>query len=298
MIVQKFYDYASFEQYYLNGQFAARREFEQNLIEPHAGQESFKFSGICKGCDAYSMFLVDKQFGGVETEKGWQPNWRERLLCQCDLNNRQRAIIHAIKHSVHERREVNDEPLTLYATEQVTPVYQWLVNYFESFKDVTCIGSEYLGEDVEGGTLQDGHIKNMRHENLENLSFADSSLDLIMSNDVLEHVNQPKKALQEIYRVLKPEGELFLSIPFHVKSEQTVRRAEIKQGQLEHYLEPAYHGNPISEQGSLVFNDFGWDFLTQLREVGFADACLCHYWSKLYGYLGEPQYYIWASKTE
>ncbi|MCV6636393.1 class I SAM-dependent methyltransferase [Candidatus Albibeggiatoa sp. nov. NOAA] len=297
MIVQKFYDHASFEQYYLHGDFATHRAFEQALLDKHAEQDSFKWGGVCKGCDAHSRFLIDKEFGGVDTEQGWQPNWRERILCQCNLNNRQRAIIHAVKDTIRTRCESSDEPLTLYATEQVTSVFQWLVNYFKSFENVTCIGSEYLGENIEGGTLQDGLVKNIRHEDLENLSFADSSVDIIMSNDVLEHVNQPQKALQEIYRILKPKGELFLSIPFYLNAKHTICRAKIRDGKLEHYLAPEYHGNPISDEGSLVFNDFGWDFLQQLRNVGFSDVCLCHYWSKLYGYLGEPQYYIWAHKA-
>lgn len=292
MKVQKFYNYNDFKQYAASQQFAKHRQFEQDLMAQHAEQDAFKLTGVCKGCDKHATFLIDKQFGGIETEQGWQPNWRERMLCQCELNNRQRAIIHTIKDSISMRRETGQDTIVLYATEQVTPVYQWLVDYFE---DVQCIGSEYLGENIPGGTVQDGVMPNMRHEDVENLSFADNSIDIIMSNDVLEHVNQPQKALKEMYRVLKPKGEAFISIPFHVASQTTVRRAEINNGQLQHYLEPAYHGNPISEQGSLVFNDFGWDFLNALHEAGFTEACLCHYWSSLYGYLGEPQYYIHAA---
>ena len=113
MIIQKFYDYASFEQYYSNAQSTARRAFEKELIEQHADQESFKWSGICKGCDAHSLFLIDKQYS-IDAEQGWQPNWRERVLCQCHLNNRQRAIIHAIKDTIHLRLQSSDEPLALH----------------------------------------------------------------------------------------------------------------------------------------------------------------------------------------
>ncbi len=290
MRIQKFFNRSAFEQYHTHEQFAHHQAFEQNLIKQHAKEDVFKFSGVCKACDKHAMFLVDKKFGGVETGQTWLPNWRERLVCQCELNNRQRAILHSIKDSVFARQEISTQPLALYATEQITPVFQWLTKHLTT---VRCVGSEYLGENIAGGTVQ----KNIQHENIENLSFAAQRFDLVMSNDVLEHVNQPDKALQEIYRILKPDGELFLSIPFNLNAEQSVRRAAVHDGKLVHYLEAVYHGNPLSEEGSLVFHDFGWDFLDLIRNTGFKEVCLCHYWSKLYGYLGEPQYYIWACKT-
>jgi ubiquinone/menaquinone biosynthesis C-methylase UbiE len=45
------------------------------------------------------------------------------------------------------------------------------------------------------------------------LPFKSSSFDLILACDVLEHVLEPEKLLQEIRRVLKPRGFLFISIP-------------------------------------------------------------------------------------
>ena len=298
MIVQKFYDYAAFKQYEASEQHKTRQQFEQTLLAQHRDKQAFKLGGVCKACDAHSMFLIDKAFGGQETDQGWQPNWRERILCRCQLNNRQRAVLHSIKDSVHQRQQNNDLSIHIYATEQATSTFQWLVDYFKSYQEVSCIGSEYLGDNIAGGTLQDGLIKDIRHEDVENLSFADQSIDIIMSNDVLEHVNQPRNALQQLYRILRPKGELFLSIPFYPHAQTSVRRAEIVDGQLQHFLEPQYHGNPISDQGSLVFNDFGWDFLQQMRDIGFSEVCLCHYWSELHGYLGDPQYYLWAYKSD
>lgn len=48
----------------------------------------------------------------------------------------------------------------------------------------------------------------------ENLPFDDNSVDFAICNAVLEHVKEPKKIIDEIYRVLKPGGELFVDIPF------------------------------------------------------------------------------------
>lgn len=44
--------------------------------------------------------------------------------------------------------------------------------------------------------------------------FADKTFDILLCNQVLEHVFNPDIFLQEINRVLKPNGKLLLTIPF------------------------------------------------------------------------------------
>lgn len=46
------------------------------------------------------------------------------------------------------------------------------------------------------------------------LPFADSSLDTVFCLEVLEHVPDPDKVMQEIARVLKPGASAWLSMPF------------------------------------------------------------------------------------
>ena len=53
-----------------------------------------------------------------------------------------------------------------------------------------------------------------RVEDIHQLSFAENSLDGIFCMAVLEHVYDPKKAAEEITRVLKKGGEAFLYVPF------------------------------------------------------------------------------------
>jgi len=49
--------------------------------------------------------------------------------------------------------------------------------------------------------------------NAESLPFLDESFDLIISFDVLEHIGDDKKAIKEMYRVLKRGGRVFLETP-------------------------------------------------------------------------------------
>ena len=293
MDIKKFY-YPSDFQNFLSSQSDIREhaQFEANIMVRRAELDSFILDGYCKVCDKPSVFHVDKLYGSQDTEWGWLPNWRERLNCEhCQLINRQRAILHVIKSSLAAR---STKPVFLYAMEQITPLFQWLNQHS---KDLMCTGSEYLGENIKSGTIIDGIISGMRHENVESLSFTDQSFDIIVSNDVLEHVNSPEKALSEMYRVLKTDGEVFSTIPCHINKLNTVRRAELTDGKVNYLLPEMYHGNPLSEKGSLVFNDFGWDFMKQMKVIGFQDVALCYYWSYLYGYLGDPQYYFWAHKS-
>ena len=108
----------------------------------------------------------------------------------------------------------------------------------------------------------------MRCENLEALSFPDGSLDLQVSQDVMEHVLNPERAFREIARVLKPGGAHVFTVPLVRKHRDTVPRVRQRpDGSLEHLLEPQYHDNPVSDMGSLVATDWGYDICGFIHRV-------------------------------
>ena len=49
---------------------------------------------------------------------------------------------------------------------------------------------------------------------ISHLPFSDNSVDVVINEFVLEHVKNPQKIIKEIYRVLKPNGLLYLAVPF------------------------------------------------------------------------------------
>lgn len=85
--------------------------------------------------------------------------------------------------------------------------------------------------------------------NIESTGLQDSSWDWIICNHVLEHVDNYKSALHEIYRILKPGGKLIISFPIlsflptvieehdlpdnETEEERKARRLE-KFGQVDH----------------------------------------------------------------
>jgi len=252
-------------------------ELERRLISSSA-TEVFAVDGYCVPCDEEVSFLVDMESGGQRDENGWKPNWRERLVCPlCQMNNRQRLISALINQELCKNNKKY-----VYFMEQVTSIYNWAT---DTFKNHNIVGSEYLGYEYKGGDV----VQGIRHEDVENLSFPDASLDLIVSNDVFEHVPNPEKAFAECARVLKVGGLMLATMPFHTNNDESVTRATLVDGQLKHILEPAYHGNPISADGSLVFTDFGWDVLNIIRNSGFSDVSIEVYASVEFGHLGGGQ---------
>jgi hypothetical protein len=249
---------------------------KQLLVQ--ANSEAFAVGGFCVPCNKNVSFLVDMQSGGQRHANGWMPNWRERLECPfCRMNNGQRLIATLLKQALSDRQGQQ-----IYLMEQVTPIFNWAA---ATFKQHTIIGSEYLGHEYPGGTV----IKGIRHEDVENLSFANGQLDLIVSNDVFEHVPNPAKAFAECARVLKAGGVMLATIPFHCDNDESVIRARLNSGQLENILPPAFHGNPVSADGSLVFTDFGWDLLATMKEAGFSDVAVNVYAAPEFGHLGGGQ---------
>ncbi len=55
--------------------------------------------------------------------------------------------------------------------------------------------------------------KNVKICYAENLDFSDNFFDIVFSNEVLEHVVDDKKAVEEVYRVLKPGGVFIVFTP-------------------------------------------------------------------------------------
>jgi SAM-dependent methyltransferase len=51
------------------------------------------------------------------------------------------------------------------------------------------------------------------HADVVNLPYADGSFDVVVCSEVLEHVSDNKAAVTELVRVLKPGGELVVTVP-------------------------------------------------------------------------------------
>ena len=103
--------------------------------------------------------------------------------------------------------------------------------------------------------------------------------------------------MSECCRILKPGGRMLATFPFFRSTAgRTVQRARLEGGAVRHLLPEQYHGNPLSEKGSLVFYDYGWDFLDMCREAGFSDAYALAYYDAKMGHVGQGAQLAWVGR--
>lgn len=259
---------------------AARTQY---MAQFGQNSNSFTVPGRCYVCDKAVDFKMD--IPAAAAAKPVPMNWRERLNCpSCGFGNRIRAAVH-----VFQQECLPDKDAVIYMTEQTTRLYRLFKENYPA-----TIGSEFLGDDVPPGQA---NAKGVRNESVTSLSFADNSLDFILSFDVFEHVPDYRKGFAECLRCLKPGGKMLFSVPFITRNKSTLVRATLgPNGEVTHLLPPEYHGDPINANGCLCFYHFGWDMLDDLRAEGFETAEALLYWSRDFGYLGNADQIIFLAK--
>ena len=107
------------------------------------------------------------------------------------------------------------------------------------------------------------NIDGYRNIDLQNQNFEDESFDLVVTQDVFEHLPDPDIAIKEVARTLKKGGYFISTIPLVNKFNPTVKWAELKNGKINFFYEPDYHGNPIDPEGSPVFWHYGYDIASK-----------------------------------
>jgi SAM-dependent methyltransferase len=129
-------------------------------------------------------------------------------------------------------------------------------------------GSEYAPD--RDATSSSG---NAPSEDLTRLSYADSSFDLVLTSETLEHVPDLEAALREIYRVLAPGGRHVFTIPLLPGVPQTFARSKMRpDGSIEDCAPRIAH--PGGDWGYPVFTEFGADLPALFARAGFSTEVL------------------------
>ena len=112
------------------------------------------------------------------------------------------------------------------------------------------------------------------------LPFQDNSVDVVLVQAVLEHVLDPVKVVQEIHRVLKPEGIVYSEIPFmqqvHGKAFDFTRYSYLGQRRLFRNFEAMEMG-PTAGPGSSL----SWSYVYFL--MGFSNNFYVRTGLRLFG---------------
>jgi SAM-dependent methyltransferase len=91
------------------------------------------------------------------------------------------------------------------------------------------------------------------------LAFADAAYDVVIANHVLEHIDDDRLAMRELFRVLRPGGIALLTVPLNPTREKTYENPAII-GAAERHA----HFNATDHR-----RFYGLDFAERLAEAGF-----------------------------
>jgi SAM-dependent methyltransferase len=92
-----------------------------------------------------------------------------------------------------------------------------------------------------------------------NLPLESNAFDVVFCNHVLEHIHDDKKAMQELFRVLKPGGFGFFQVPQDLNRQKTYEDAKITS--------PKERKKHFGQYDHVRI--YGQDYFEKLRAIGF-----------------------------
>jgi SAM-dependent methyltransferase len=146
----------------------------------------------------------------------------------------------------------------------------------------------YIATQFFPNAIPGSMFNGVRSENLEAQTFVSESFDLVITQDVMEHVFDPRSAYREIFRTLRPGGYYIHTTPIYKELTQTQTRASLlANGTVEYAFEPEYHGNPISGEGALVTYHYGYDLVDMIAAWTSFDVECRRYNDRHHGIVAE-----------
>ena len=99
----------------------------------------------------------------------------------------------------------------------------------------------------------------MKRIDITSIPLADQSMDAILCSHVLEHVPDDRKAMRELYRILKPGGWAILLVPIDLERETTFEDPSV--------VDPKERLRLFGQSDHVRI--YGRDYVTRLEQAGF-----------------------------
>jgi O-antigen biosynthesis protein len=238
--------------------------------KPEASQKHF--NGMCNICGCDTSFIYSEK-----------ESYRESLFCiYCKTFSRYRSIARGILRAITELTSVevpsisqlpasNQSSLRVYDTQ---PAFYGLWTTYpipdllSKCEWISVETSSYNSGKPLGARLGD-HQSN---QNIEKLTFPDSSFDLVITSDVMEHVRMDDAGFCEIRRVLKPGGFYIFTVP-NIRDSETQTRVRVVDpldaSKDEFLVEKEFH---VDTKGGkcLAYRVYGKDLDQKLNDLGFS----------------------------
>lgn len=203
----------------------------------------FSHKGFCPCCDKEVIF---------EANNSWL---RDSFFCtNCFSIPRERALMITIEKNfpnwrnlhIHESSPI-DRGTSIKLRKQCR----------------AYIATQYFPKH-ENGTI----INNFRNEDLERQTFKDEIFDIVITQDVMEHLYNPANAFREIARTLKKGGAHIFTVPIINKFRETEIWATRGVNNEPVFTQtPEFHGNPVDPKGSPVTMHWGFDIVNFIEET-------------------------------
>ena len=200
----------------------------------------FKHPGWCPICESDVTFVALHEW------------FRDHLTCpKCHSIPRERALIYCLAEFYPKWREADIHEMAPIGRGASLKLAE-APNYQSSQYDPT---------------LRPGEVNALGqiNQDAERQSFEDEHFDLVVTQDVFEHIFDIDAAFREISRTLRPGGAHVFTTPLVNKTRPTEARAiREADGSVRHLFEPEYHSNPVDDGGSLVTWHFGFDLAARI----------------------------------
>jgi SAM-dependent methyltransferase len=221
--------------------------------------------GWCPICESESIFSSDDMW------------LRDHYKCDsCGSLPRERALMHVLQRHYPNWRELDIHESSPVQRGVSVKLRQQCPNYAVSQYDAS-LGFGRIHPSL-GYQSQD----------LEKQTFPDQMFDLVITQDVMEHIFDADAAFREIDRTLKEGGAHIFTTPLVNKHAPTACRArQMPDGNIE-FLAPAeYHGDPMSSEGCLVTWHWGFDIVDEIAGAGAGTASILSVADQTMGIEGE-----------
>ncbi|MDU9376200.1 hypothetical protein McpSp1_07940 [Methanocorpusculaceae archaeon Sp1] len=161
----------------------------------------------CPFCEKWSYFLP----------AGSPP--RIGAICPfCGLRERHRELYDIYQEFFSSRM---DGKFVVYHMAPEKGIYDYILKQ----KNIHYITGDFAPENFP-------FAKKCRYIDATSMPFENESIDVILSNHVMEHIPNESLFLQEMYRVLKNDGTIFLTIPFFKDQKITLENEKFNTNEL------------------------------------------------------------------
>lgn len=144
------------------------------------------------------------------SDKEVEKHWDSVAHIYIEENNKvkdahDQRFLESVKHL-----KLTDESKVLNITSRDCEANDYILKANEN---VEVINAEISGNLIKETKKVRPYVNQIKLNNYSELPFSDNEFDQVLSLETLEHVKEPVRFLEELYRVSKPESRLVLSCP-------------------------------------------------------------------------------------